>query len=119
MMSNLPFDLDLIRKNIRKTLFIGGAVCASLSMVFYILILDRLDTAFTVQIPFGLLFIIAVILIYFLAIVLILYFFDIIREKSETSHFEPLTQLFFLFLLFFLCISFSAVGAMVYLITAV
>ncbi|MFX0125279.1 MAG: hypothetical protein ACFFAE_16750 [Candidatus Hodarchaeota archaeon] len=93
-----------------KVLFWIGSICASLAILFRVFILDRLNAAAQIQMPFGLLFLIVAILSFVVFIFLITNLMDLLKKKEPMGHFTPITLVLLLLILLVLFVFISDIA---------
>ncbi len=100
---------------IAKLSFWLGGVLAGISMLFYVLQIARLNAEFYVlQAPFGVLFLLLVVVIIAVGIFVLTNIYDLLNRLEDAGYFSPVTKTLLLTMIFLIITSIELVGLMVY-----
>ena len=102
---------------IAKLSFWIGGILAGISMMFFVLEVARQNTEFYVlQAPFGVLFLLLVVVILAMAIFILSNIYDLLNRIENAGYFSPVTKTVLLALIFLIITSIELIGLMVYYI---
>lgn len=104
---------------VAKILFWVGGLFAGLAILVQVVQDDRINLVYEIQAPFGLLFLVLIVVIYIVVVFVLTNLYGLLRYQEQLGYFTPVTRTVVLIILVALIMSTELIGPLVYSIIRV